>query len=102
MGGESNAIACCMRCGFSYKWETIKREQSGLRVCEDCYDGKYQAINHPQNFPPTNIGPDSVLPWTNPDVRLSAAPSIGTFDVLRSNNAFNYVFIPTSSSSGPG
>ena len=102
MSSGKNALFCCQRCGFAYKWQSAKTELSGLIVCAECYDGKYQLTNHPQNFPASELGPDSVLEWTNPDARLIVAPSVSSFDVFRQTNAFSYVFVPTSSSSGPG
>lgn len=102
MGTGKNAIFCCFRCGFTYPWLEAKTELTGNKVCEECYDGHYQLSNHPQGFPPEELGPDSVLEWTNPDARVTVAPPIISFDVFNRSNAFNYTFVSTSSSTGPG
>lgn len=102
MGNFSKSLFNCDRCGFSYKRSEAKKELSGLYVCRDCYDGQYQLLNHPQNKPPTDLGPDSVLPWVRSEPPLDVPVQLSAVDIFKQSNAFCYVYVPTSSSSGPG
>ncbi len=62
------AIAICDRCGFQYKYLTLKKEWTGFRVCPECYEPK-----HPQLEPIHNVsliqklcaspGPIFLLMW---------------------------------------
>ena len=62
------ALSCCQRCGWCEKYSTMKKELSGLIVCSTCYDGDYQLLNHPANFP-APFRPDAPLKNPRPDVR---------------------------------
>jgi ribosome-binding protein aMBF1 (putative translation factor) len=39
----------CDRCSFKYRRKYMKKERSGVVVCESCYDGAFDALRHPQN-----------------------------------------------------
>ena len=45
------AIALCDRCSQQFKLLQLKKEWTGFKVCEECYDPK-----HPQLEPRRNIG----------------------------------------------
>ena len=50
----------CDRCGFKYKDHQLKKEWTGLMVCEPCWESR-----HPQDF--VRARPDQKpLPWTRP------------------------------------
>lgn len=69
------ARACCDRCGFAYPWKDMKKELSGLWVCEECYDGKYQLLNHPANKP-APFRPDAPLKRPRPDAEPETPPQL--------------------------
>lgn len=70
----------CDRCGFPYKNTELRKEWTGLMVCEPCYD-----VRHPQDFAriPRTERP---LPWTRPEPEDTfitvdyIATSVGTQD----------------------
>ena len=41
----------CDRCSFKYRRRQMRKEATGFVVCQKCYDGKYDAVRHPQNRP---------------------------------------------------
>ena len=42
--------AMCDRCGIEIKYQKLKAEWTGLKVCRDCWDPK-TALEFPSNFP---------------------------------------------------
>ena len=50
----------CDRCGFATPYLARKRERSGLYVCSDCYDGRFQAIGNPRDKAPY-LPPEGIL-----------------------------------------
>ena len=34
------ALAICDRCGFQYKYQQLKKEWNGHKVCEECFEPK--------------------------------------------------------------
>jgi hypothetical protein len=96
------ATFSCQRCSFDYPWKDAKTELSGSKVCRDCYDGRYQLTNHPQNFVAPELGPDGVLEWVRGEPNPDLPVELSAVDLFKRANAFDYVFVPTSSSSGPG
>ncbi len=50
------ARAICDRCGHEVKYQDLKDEWTGLRVCKDCWDPK-TALEFPSNFP---VDPESL------------------------------------------
>ena len=61
------AIAICDRCGFQYKYLTLKKEWTGFRVCPECYEPK-----HPQLEPIHNVSDPEALykPRPNNDLEI--------------------------------
>ncbi len=58
---ENQRNATCDRCGFVYKHYELKKEWTGLMVCEPCWEPR-----HPMDFqriPRTEKAPD----WTRPE-----------------------------------
>lgn len=47
-----NMWTICDRCYFEYRRRYMRKEKTGMVVCEECYDGKYDLVSHPQNRPP--------------------------------------------------
>lgn len=45
------AVAICDRCGFQYPYLDLKKEWTGFRVCDECYEPK-----HPQLEPKRDVG----------------------------------------------
>lgn len=54
-------LACCMRCGFTFRNTQLRLEWTGLRVCRECWD--------PRNEQDSLRGvPDrQAPPWTSPE-----------------------------------
>ena len=67
-----NAKATCDRCSFVYPYKQMTMELSGIWVCETCYDGQFQRLNHPQLKPPIPK-PDAPLERPRPDAVLEPA-----------------------------
>jgi hypothetical protein len=57
-----NALAICERSGFTFPWsEMIFEPGTGHFVHQSESDGKYNAVGHPQNFPPKDMAdPESL------------------------------------------
>jgi hypothetical protein len=64
----------CMRCGFDYRASKVKKEWTGLIVCEECWEPR-----HPQDFvrgvsdditPPSPVNPRPADKFT--DVTFAA------------------------------
>ena len=47
-----NVWSLCDRCGQKYYRRQLRKESTGLVVCESCFDGAYDLKKHPQNRPP--------------------------------------------------
>lgn len=69
------ALKTCSRCGFVYLNNQLKKELTGLLVCQECHDGKFQITNHPLNFP-APFRPDAPLKDPRPDARLDVPTSL--------------------------
>lgn len=53
----------CMRCGFKYRLQDLRKEWTGERVCEDCWDRRPEdlrpiPLNKPEGRPKPNASPD--------------------------------------------
>lgn len=71
------ALSICDRCGFTYGYREMKQELTGIWVCPTCFDGDYQALNHPQLHPPAPK-PDAPLERPRPDaIMVEATTSTG-------------------------
>lgn len=69
------AKGVCMRCGFKYHLRDIRKEWTGARVCNDCWDPKPE-INKPprvtpEGLPKSNASPEpgDVFVTTNQNTR---------------------------------
>jgi hypothetical protein len=74
------AKAICDRCGDKMKYQALREEWTGLRVCKKCWDPK-TALEFPTNFPSDaeslrDPRPDNDVEATNGTVNV--ANSIGT------------------------
>lgn len=78
-----NAKRICARCGLTCKYLEMKKELTGNYVCLECYDGKYQLLNHPLNKP-APFRPDAPLKDARPDIRPEVPVSLpyGNWDPL--------------------
>ncbi len=60
---------CCQRCGFDYPYLSQRREEeTGLIVCEECYDPVEPRVTSPP--------PDAPLYNPLPDVRMEIPPPL--------------------------
>lgn len=62
--GQWNAI--CDRCGFKFKARQLRKEWTGLMVCDGKGTNECWEPRHPQETRPTRRD-QSPLPWTRPD-----------------------------------
>lgn len=62
------ALAICDRSGMAYPYrEMIREPGTGLIVHWSESDGRYNAVDHPQNFPPRDLADAIALRWARPD-----------------------------------
>ena len=45
---------CCPRCSFRVRYSQTRKEYTGIRVCEKCYDQKHPWLD--RQFPPERRG----------------------------------------------
>lgn len=77
--GEWNVV--CQRCGFKYKSSMLRREWTGLMVCETCWEPK-----HPQlmiKVPEEKISP----PWKSPEPEDQFVPSLPSYLITESGDS---------------
>lgn len=66
------AKAICDRCGWKYPYLKMRTEQgTKLTVCSECYDGAWDRVLHPQNYPPKKLIDGVAIKDPMPDVPLS-------------------------------
>ena len=84
----THARAICDRCGFNYPYLELKKEWTGFKVCEECYE-----IKHPQLEPAHHKADPEALREPRPSV---SAPTTGLGFVRVSNpvNPINLVSSP--------
>jgi len=62
----------CMRCGFNYRLNQLRKEWTGNRVCDDCYDRKPEQLRPvrvgPEGLPRSNASPEPVDRFITPGV----------------------------------
>ena len=39
------ALAICDRCGFRYKFSSLRKEWNGLKTCQECFELKHPQLN---------------------------------------------------------
>tara|TARA_R110000787_G_scaffold218067_1_gene326779 strand:- start:2781 stop:3143 length:363 start_codon:yes stop_codon:yes gene_type:complete len=74
------SLAECDRCGFVYRYPTMKMEWNGLKVCTECYEPKSPQLN-PVNVP---ADPESIR-QPRP---TEPAPTTG-YGIIKSENTKN-------------
>jgi hypothetical protein len=52
MATDKNAKAMCDECGFVYPLRVMRLSKYGTLRCPQCFDGRYDLKNHPQNRVP--------------------------------------------------
>lgn len=69
--------AICDRCSFKRRHVQLKKEWTGLLVCDECYDAK------PPDLSPPRIGPEGLpVRDARPDVGDVLGPNLTTRDDL--------------------
>jgi hypothetical protein len=66
------AIALCDQCGQRFKLNTLKKEWTGFKVCDECYEPK-----HPQLEPKRNINEPQALFQPRPEARMGVTVYVG-------------------------
>jgi hypothetical protein len=66
------AIALCDQCGQRFKLNTLKKEWTGFKVCDECYEPK-----HPQLEPKRNINEPQALLEPRPEARMGVTVYVG-------------------------
>jgi PHP family Zn ribbon phosphoesterase len=56
------ALGICDRCSFEFKLLQLKKEWTGFKVCDDCYEPK-----HPQLEPKRNVSDAIALQDPRPE-----------------------------------
>ena len=66
MATEKRAIAMCDECGFVYPLRVMRLTSYGTLRCPQCFDGRYDLHNHPQNRVP-DVREDPTIKNARPD-----------------------------------
>lgn len=66
------AIALCDQCGQRFKLNALKKEWTGFKVCDECYEPK-----HPQLEPKRNINEPQALHQPRPEARMGVTVYVG-------------------------
>ena len=85
MAKNKNAKAMCDECGFVYPLRVMRLSSYGTLRCPQCFDGRYDLKNHPQNRVPDtrddptiqNARPDDGgrnLEWQLADITWNDVP----------------------------
>ena len=69
----SNHWVLCDICGFRYKRNQMKKNSYGLLVCPTDFEGAYDLVNHPQNYPFYEFDDPKPLEDVRTDVSLAVA-----------------------------
>ena len=48
---EGRSWAICDRCSFKRRHDTLRKEWTGLLVCDDCYDPRPPQLSAPNVYP---------------------------------------------------
>jgi len=87
-----HAIAICDRCGFQYKYTSLKKEWTGFRVCTECYEPK-----HPQLEPPKNVSDAEGLRFPRPNRSASSVAGEGVVRTIDANKVMSITGDPIGS-----
>ena len=66
MATEKRAIAMCDECGFVYPLRVMRLTSYDTLRCPQCFDGRYDLKNHPQNRAP-NVSENPAINNASPD-----------------------------------
>jgi len=66
------AIALCDQCGQRFKLNSLKKEWTGFKVCDECYEPK-----HPQLEPKRTINEPQALLQPRPEGRMAVTVYVG-------------------------
>jgi NAD-dependent SIR2 family protein deacetylase len=66
------SYAICDQCGWQFKYYVLKKEWTGFKVCDECYEPK-----HPQLEPKRGINEPIALFEPRPDRRQTVQVSVG-------------------------
>jgi len=86
------AIAICDRCGFQYKYLTLKKEWTGFRVCSECYEPK-----HPQLEPIHNVSDPEALRFPRPNLSPDVVAGAGVVKTIDDNQMMSTTGDPIGS-----
>ena len=86
------AIAICERCGFQYKYLTLKKEWTGFRVCPECYEPK-----HPQLAPIHNVSAPEALRFPRPNLSPDVVAVAGVVRTIDDNKVMSTTGDPIGS-----
>jgi hypothetical protein len=79
----SKAMFICDRSGFAYPYsEGVREPGTGLFVHKSETDGRWNLVDHPQNFSPPDLVDRSALRFARPDGFEGASQFIDTEDGL--------------------
>ena len=65
-------LALCDQCGQQFKLNALKKEWTGFKVCDECYEPK-----HPQLEPKRSLNEPQALLEPRPEARLGVSVFVG-------------------------
>tara|TARA_R110000782_G_scaffold258388_1_gene348037 strand:- start:37 stop:378 length:342 start_codon:yes stop_codon:yes gene_type:complete len=74
------ALAICDRCGFEYKYTSLKKEWTGFRVCSECFE-----VKHPQLEPIHHVSDLEALRFARPSVPSASVAGAGVVRTIDAN-----------------
>ena len=86
------ALAICDRCGFEYKYTSLKKEWTGFRVCNECFE-----VKHPQLEPVNHIADAEALQHPRPAVNAADVAGAGVVRTIDANQMMSTTGDPIGS-----
>tara|TARA_R110000803_G_scaffold177722_1_gene240073 strand:+ start:285 stop:626 length:342 start_codon:yes stop_codon:yes gene_type:complete len=86
------ALAICDRCGFQYKYTSLKKEWTGFRVCSECFE-----VKHPQLEPISHIADAEALQYPRPAQSAADVAGSGVVRTIDANQMMSTTGDPIGS-----
>ena len=86
------ALAICDRCGFQYKYTSLKKEWTGFRVCNECFE-----VKNPQLEPVNHVADAQALQNPRPAVNAAEVAGAGVVRTIDANQMMSTTGDPIGS-----
>mgnify|MGYP003651311880 FL=1 len=86
------ALAICDRCGFQYKYTSLKKEWTGFRVCNECFE-----VKNPQLEPVNHVADAQALQNPRPAVNAADVAGAGVVRTIDANQMMSTTGDPIGS-----